>query len=230
MPEQQVKALVALAQKGEEDARNELVKLLTPLVMAFAVRLAPPNEREDFYQVGIIGLLKAVARFDLKFSARFTTYAVPWIQGEMKQYRRSRFSPVKISRCLWEQWLILEKHRCQLTHQLGRTPSLSELGQQAGFSPEEIALILEAGQPMVPLSEDALPLPEGLTEETELVDRICLYEGISKLAPLERALIQLRFFQERTQEETARKLMLNQRQVSRLEKRILGQLKRYLET
>ncbi|HHX86845.1 MAG TPA: sigma-70 family RNA polymerase sigma factor, partial [Firmicutes bacterium] len=203
MTEQQIRTLVTLVQKGEVDAKSELVKLLSPLVMAFVVRLAPRNEREDLYQVGIIGLLKAAARFDLKSSARFTTYAVPWIQGEMKQYRRTRFSPVKISRCLWEQWLLLEKHRCRLTNQLGRAPSLSELGQQAGFSPEEITLILEAAQPVIPLSEDALPLPEGSTEETELVDRISLYEGISRLAPLERALIKLRFFQERTQEETA---------------------------
>ena len=101
------------------------------------------------------------------------------IRDRIKQYRRSHLGPVKVSRCLREQWLILERHRCRLSQRLGRTPSVSELAREAGFAPEEIALILEAAQPVVPLSEDTLPLSPGLTEEAELVDRISLYEGIS---------------------------------------------------
>lgn len=226
---EQIRALVTRVQWGEEGAGKELVELLSPLVMAFAARLAPPFEREDLYQVGIIGLLKAAARFDVNSPTLFTTYAVYWIQGEIKQYRRSHLGPIKVSRRLREQWLTVERHRLILSQQLGRSPSLSELAEETGFSPEEMALILEAAQPVVPLSEDILPLSAELSEETALVDRISLHEGISRLAPLERALIKSRFFQEKTQKETAERLSLTQRQVSRLEKRILGKLRRYLE-
>ncbi len=229
MMEEQVRALVAGVGRGDEEAGRDLVKLLKPLVMAFAVRLAPPGEREDLYQVGLIGLLKAAARFDAQAPTKFTTFAVSWIQGEIKQHRRSHLGPVKVSRRLREQWLRMERERTALSHRLGRSPTLSELAHETGCTPEEIALIMEAAQPVVPLSEETLPLSAGLNEESELVDRISLYEGLSRLTPLERALIRLRFFQEKTQEETAGRLSLTQRQVSRLEKRILGQLKRFLQ-
>ncbi len=230
MKDEQIRALVALIQAGDEAAGEKLLERLSPLVMAFASRMCnSAAEREDLYQVGTLGLFKAASRFNIDSPNRFTTYAVPWIRGEMKQYRRSHLGVIKISRSLREQWLQVEKHRSNLYNLLGRSPTMSELAREAGVSPEELALILEAAQPVVPLSEDTLPLLPGLTEEAELVDRIALGEGISRLAPLERELIKLRYFQERTQKDTARYLSLTQRQVSRLEKRILEQLKQYLE-
>ena len=119
MTEEQVRRLVAGVQNGEEEAGQGLVELLKPLVTAFAARLAPPAEREDLFQVGVIGLLKAAARFDLKSSTRFTTFAVSWIQGEIKQYRRSHLGPIKISRQLRRQWIRLAKGG-HLSHHLGR--------------------------------------------------------------------------------------------------------------
>ncbi|NMA92825.1 MAG: sigma-70 family RNA polymerase sigma factor [Firmicutes bacterium] len=229
MAAKKIRELVIRLQRGEKEAGGELVTLLTPLVRAFAARLAPPSEREDLYQVGIIGLLKAADRFDPGSPTRFTTYAVPWIQGEIKQYRRSHLGPVKVSRRLREQWLTLERQRQKLSQRLGRSPTVSELAQEVEFSPEEIGLILEAAQPALPLAEDMLSLSPGLTEESALVDQISLYEGISRLAPLDRALIEMRFFREQTQAETAKQLSLTQRQVSRLEKRVLNQLKCYLQ-
>ncbi len=222
-PVQDHSALVALVQAGDRAAQAELVERLTPLVAAFAARLAGPGEREDLFQAGVIGLLKAARRYNPHRKTRFTTYAVPWIQGEMRAYRRLHRPGFTVSRSAWEKWRALERTRRELIQTRQREPGLSELAAAIGTSPEEVSFILEAARPAASLGEEHLWQDEW--SEPALLDRLSLYEGLLKLSPLERRLIVLRFYEEHTQAEIARRLDLSQRQVSRLEKRILRQLR-----
>lgn len=220
------RALVALVQTGDKAARSELVEQLTPLVNALAKRLAGPSEREDFFQAGVIGLLKAAQRYNCRRQTRFTTYAVPWIEGEMRAYRRLHRPGLTVSRSAWEKWRALEKARRELTQLRQEEPALSVLAAAIKTSPEEVSLILEASRPVVPLEEADLA-GEGW-HEPALLDRLCLDQSLRSLSPLERRLILLRFYEEQTQAEIARRLELSQRQVSRLEKRILHRLRQLL--
>lgn len=214
-------------QGGDNTAQAELVKSLSPLVAALATRLAGPGEHEDFFQAGVIGLLKAARRYNTRHKARFTTYAVPWIQGEMRTYRRLQRPGFTVSRSIWEKWCALEKARRELTQSRQEEPGLSELAATIGTVPEEVALILEASRPAVSLDEELHYRDQ--MEEPALLDRLCLDESLSKLSPLERRLIFLRFYEEQTQTEIAARLNLSQRQVSRLEKRILYRLRELLD-
>jgi RNA polymerase sporulation-specific sigma factor len=228
--DEELRALLLRYREGDDEALQELASRLSPLVKGMARRFACGDaESEDYYQVGMIGLLKAARRFDLDTKVKFTTFAVAWIKGEMLSYRRKHRSPVKVSRALWEQARALNICREQLAHQLQREPTLSELSRAAGCPVEEIALVMESALPLSALDEETAASREGASEEEALVDRLSLREGMLQLTPIERKLIVLRFFQEQSQAQIGRALTLSQRQVSRLEKRILNQLRRYLQ-
>lgn len=231
MDDVELRALLYRCLDGDDEAAQELASRLSPLVKGMARRFAcGAAESEDYYQVGMIGLLKAVRRFNFDAPVKFTTFAVAWIKGEMLSYRRKHRSPVKISRSLWEQARVLSICREQLAHHLQREPTVSELSRAAGIPVEEIALIMESALPLSALEEETAASREGASQEEELVDRLILREGIMQLTPIERKIIVLRFFQEQTQTQIGEALTLSQRQVSRLEKRILGQLRRYLQS
>ncbi len=218
--------LVARVQAGDQKAQAELVECLTPLVRAFATRLAGPGERDDLFQAGMIGLLKAARRYNCNRETRFTTYAVPWIQGEIRAYRRLYRPGITVSRSDWDKWRALDKTRLKLVQARGEEPGLAELAAAVGISAEEIALILEVCRPVLPLEEEYTRWEQW--NEPALLDHLLLHESISKLSPLERCLVFLRFYEECTQTEIARRLELSQRQVSRLEKRILRRLRQWL--
>ncbi|HOL16733.1 MAG TPA: sigma-70 family RNA polymerase sigma factor [Bacillota bacterium] len=228
--EEELRALLQRYQGGESEAAPELISRLSPLVKGLARRYAgTSSEIEDYYQVGMLGLLKAVARFKTEVPVKFTTFALPWIRGEMLCYHRHTASPVKVSRSLWEQARALNLCREQLLQELQREPTLSELSRACGIPVEEISLITESTLPLSALEEETTATREGASQEEQLIDRISLREGIMQLTPMERRIIVLRFFQEQTQAQVGRSLTLSQRQVSRLEKRILGRLRRYLQ-
>jgi RNA polymerase sporulation-specific sigma factor len=230
MNEELLRGLLRRFQNGDGEAGGELVARMSPLVSAMAGRAAyGPSETEDCFQVGMIGLLKAARRFNLQAPVKFVTYAVTWIKGEIRTYRRNYQYPLKVSRTLQEQSRALSSLRERLTQVLQRQPTVSELAVKMGISPEEVVLAMEAALPVCSLAEE-LPLGgAAASHEEELLDRLALYESMSKLSPLERKIIELRFFKELTQAEIAQSLALSQRQVSRLEKRILGQLRCYLQ-
>jgi RNA polymerase sporulation-specific sigma factor len=229
--DEELRALLHRYRGGDDEAAQELTSRVSPLIKGLARRFAAGEaESEDYYQVGMIGLLKAARRFDFDAPVKFTTFAVAWIKGEMLNYRRKHASPVKISRSLWEQSRVLSLCREQLVHQLQREPTVSELSGATGFPVEEIALIMESALPLSALEEETAATREGASQEEELVDRLSLREGMMQLTPIERKIIVLRFFQEQTQAQIGQALTLSQRQVSRLEKRILGQLRRYLQS
>ncbi len=231
MDDEELRALLRRYLDGDEEAARELTSRISPLVKGMARRFAcGAAEFEDYYQVGMIGLLKAARRFNFDAPVKFTTFAVAWIKGEMLGYRRKHHSPVKISRALWEQAKALSICRDQLSQQLQREPTVSELSRAAGIPVEDIALIMESSLPLSALEEETAASREGAGQEEELIDRLSLREGIMQLTPIERKIIVLRFFQEQTQAQIGQALTLSQRQVSRLEKRILGRLRRYLQS
>ncbi len=230
MNDEQLRDLLERYQQGEREAGRELALLCDPLVSALANRLAYlAAEVDDYYQVGMIGLLRAAQRFKPEMQVKFTTFAVPWIRGEMLLHRRQYQSSVKVSRTLKEQAGLLNDYREKLTQSLGREPTVSELGKVMKITCEEVALIMESSLPLISLGEEPLLAKEGVTEEEELIDRLSLQDGIMQLTPMEREIISLRFFQELTQNEIAQTLSLTQRQVSRLEKRILWRLRQFMQ-
>ena len=230
MSEEQLQELLQRFREGEEEAGEQLFLHLEPLVGAYARRLACRDaERDDYRQAGMIGLLKAAQRFDPARGVKFTTFALSWIEGEMRLYRRSHSSPLKVSRSLQEQSRRLNGCRAQLMQTLQREPTVGEVAAALGIATEEVALIMESSLPPASFEEEALTCGEGRSEEETLIERLVLSDGIMKLTPLERRLITLRFFEELTQAEIARRLLLSQRQVSRFEKRILRQLRSYMQ-
>ncbi len=184
-------------------------------------------EDEDLMQIGSMGLIKAARDYDPQKQVQFSTYAVAKIVGEIKTYLRDNGS-VKISRKYKEDKLKIDRAARALTQRLGREPKLSELEEETGLDAEAILSATEATQ--APLSLDLPPEEGGVTPsigspEEEALDRVLTREILTSLPPRERRLIVLRFFMEQTQSATAKELGMSQVAVSRLEKKILTELK-----
>ncbi|MCI9156904.1 MAG: sigma-70 family RNA polymerase sigma factor [Lawsonibacter sp.] len=191
-------------------------------------------EPDDLYQLGCLGFLKAVQGFDPEFGTQFSTYAVPKIAGEIRRFLRDD-GPVKVSRGLKERGVGIRATRARLASALGREPTLSELAEETGLSPEDIAAAETAIEPVVSLQTetgtDGLTLEGMLTagnEEEGLVERITLRAAISALPEREQQVLLLRYFKGLTQMNTAKVLGVSQVQVSRLERRALDKLRREL--
>lgn len=189
-------------------------------------------EYDDLFQAGCMGLVKAVAAFDLSRGAAFSTYAVPVILGEMRRLFRDD-GPVKVSRALKEQSLRARRTRESLRMSLGREPSIAELAYALGMDVAETAQALEASAAPLSLTVDndgddvQADVPVESSEDS-VVDRLALKEALGSLPADDRRLIILRYFKGRTQCETARMLATTQVQVSRRERRILQKLRERL--
>ncbi len=184
-------------------------------------------EDEDLLQIGSIGLIKAARDFDESKQIKFSTYAVAKIIGEIKTYLRDN-SSIKVSRKYKEDKLKIDRAARVLAQRLGREPKLSELAAETGMDTETILTATEATQPLVSL--DLPPEEGGITPsisspEENALDRVLTREILGALPPRERRLIVLRFFMEQTQAATARELGMTQVAVSRLEKKILTELR-----
>jgi len=178
--------------------------------------------------------LKAVDGFDLEYGTQFSTYAVPKISGEIRRFLRDD-GAVKVSRSIKEQAATIKSARNQLTGALGREPTITEISQQTGFSPEEIALAETATAATESIQrqsgEDGFTLENVLTDtesEEKLVEKISLRQAIERLSEQEKMVVMLRYFHGLTQERVARVISVSQVQVSRIEKRALGNLKKLL--
>lgn len=233
-----VRDLIARAQRGDREARNRLVEANLKLVRSITGRFAASGrDPEDLFQLGCIGLLKAVDRFDLQYDVRFSTYAVPVILGEIRRHLRDD-GPLRVSRSL--KALAQQVYRVQddLAKEFGREPTMAELAACLGVPVEEIVAALEGSRPPAsiqgPIHEgdgDPIFLGDQLTEgdvEPAWVDRVALREGIKRLPEREREVLLLRYFRDKTQVEVARLLGISQVQVSRIERRALAQVRRYL--
>lgn len=224
-------ALLRRASEGDREAESVLVSENSGLIHTIARRyFGRGAEPDDLYQLACVGFIKAVRGFDPARGNEFSTYAVPKIAGEIRRFLRDD-GTIKVGRSIREQALTLYALRERLRQELGREPSLSELSDQTGWTPEEIAqvdLTTEAPDSLQRETADGLAL-EGLlgTEAPEegLVERIALREAVDQLPEKERMTILLRYFKGLTQERTARVLGVSQVQVSRLERRGLERLR-----
>ena len=226
--------LLEEARRGDNEACTRLIEenagLIWSIVRRYYGRGAEP---EDLYQLGCLGFLKAVRGFDPAFGCQFSTYAVPKIAGEIRRFLRDD-GPVKVSRGQKEQALAIHRARNQLTAQLGREPTLSELAQATGLTPEDIASADLATAAVASLqaesSETGLAL-EGMvaSPEEDLVERVALRTAIDRLPQQQRMLILLRYYKGLTQDKTAKILGVSQVQVSRLEKKAIQFLRQELQ-
>lgn len=224
--------LIALAQAGDKTAQEALVNENSGLIWSVARRfIGRGTETEDLYQLGCIGFLKAVDGFDLEFGTQFSTYAVPKIAGEIRRFLRDD-GAIKVSRTLKEQAACIKSMRNHLTTKLGREPTIAEIANQTGYSPEEIAMAetATAGTESIhrELGEEGFSLENILTDtETEerMVEKIALRQAVERLEERERMVIQLRYFHGLTQERVSRVLSVSQVQVSRIEKKALLHLR-----
>ena len=224
--------LIRLAQNGDKDASETLVRENSGLIWSVARRfLGRGTEGDDLYQLGCLGFLKAVDGFDLEYGTQFSTYAVPKISGEIRRFLRDD-GAVKVSRTIKEQAATIKIARSNLTNAMGREPTISELSEKTGFSPEEIALAETATATTESIQretgEDGSSLGEVRTDpqpEETLVERISLKQAISNLPQREKMVIQLRYFHGLTQERVAKILDVSQVQVSRIEKKALSNLR-----
>lgn len=227
-------ALLKLAGKGDKAALDRLTEENLGLVHAVVRRYTGRGtEYEDLYQLGCLGLMKAIQKFDPSFGVRFSTYAVPMIAGEVKRFLRDD-GQVKVGRALKELAAKALAAGERLTEETGAVPGVLEIAAALRVSPEEVALSLTAARPALSFSEpvgdgdDARTRADTVADparEDALIDRLLIKELLSTLDQRERKIIALRYFRDRTQTEVAAQIGVSQVQVSRLESRILKKLR-----
>ncbi|MDQ0188436.1 RNA polymerase sporulation sigma factor SigF [Alicyclobacillus cycloheptanicus] len=238
LSDEQVRDLIRQSQAGDTAAREALVLANQRLVWAVVQRfLGRGYEADDLFQIGCIGLMKAVDKFDLQYEVKFSTYAVPMIIGEIQRFLRDD-STVKVSRSLKETAKKVRRVRDELAKSLGRQPHIAEIAEALGIEPSEVVFAQEALRPPASIHEtvfendgDPIYLMDQIADEEggSWFDRIALHEVLGSLPERERLIVYLRFFRDKTQSEVARVLGISQVQVSRLEKKILQTIRNQLE-
>ena len=227
--------LIRLAQQGDREASEQLVTENSGLIWSVARRFIGRGvETDDLYQLGCLGFLKAVEGFDLAFGTQFSTYAVPKISGEIRRFLRDD-GTLKVSRSLKEQAASIKSVRSKLTALLGREPTIQELSDQTGLTPEEIAIAETATAATESIQqetgEDGFCLENILTDtesEERMVERIALRQAVEKLPERERMVIQLRYYHSLTQQRVAKVMNVSQVQVSRIEKKALEKIREFM--
>lgn len=231
--------LLTKAQNGDKDALDQFVKNNIPLVSAVTRKFMNRGyEYDDIFQIGCMGLVKAVNNFDPAYNVKFSTYAVPMIMGEIKRFIRDD-GIIKVSRSVKSVAKKLHYDKENLTKKLGKEPTVEELSKYSGISTEDIIFATESTSSMQSLydtihQDDGAPvllidkLSENYEEDNELVDRLTLKEALKNLDAKSRQVILLRYFKDKTQVEVAKMLGISQVQVSRIEKRVLELIKEKL--
>ncbi|WP_227935100.1 RNA polymerase sporulation sigma factor SigF [Alkalihalobacillus deserti] len=230
----EVKKLIAKSQEGDQEARDLIVNRNTRLVWSVVQRFMNRGyEADDLFQIGCIGLIKSVDKFDLSYDVKFSTYAVPMIIGEIQRFLRDD-GTVKVSRSIKELGNKIRKMKDEMTKSLGRTPTVNEIAEQLEITPEEVVFAGEASRSLSSIHEtvyendgDPITLLDQIADQTETkwFDKIALKEAIRDLDERERLIVYLRYYKDQTQSEVAARLGISQVQVSRLEKKILEQMK-----
>ena len=228
--------LIARSQAGDKTAGEDLISENAGLIWSVARRfLGRGAEADDLYQLGCLGFLKAVEGFDLNFGTQFSTYAVPKISGEIRRFLRDD-GAVKVSRGIKEQAATIKSARNLLINALGREPTLQELSNQTGITPEEIAFAETATAATESINreagEDGFTLESVLSNtesEDAMVEKISLRQAINGLPEREATVIKLRYFHGLTQQRVSRVLEVSQVQVSRIEKKAISRLRQLME-
>jgi len=227
------------AQNGDTDAENYIVSQNLGLVRSVVKRFLNRGcEYEDLVQIGSIGLLKAIKKFDTSYNVRFSTYAIPMIIGEIKRFLRDD-GIIKVSRSLKE--IAIKANACKenIEKNYGREPTISEIAAELDIPAEDLIMAMDSLNSIQSLydvihQDDSSPVllidkiqNENL-EDSGLIDKIALREMLATLEPRERQIIILRYFNEKTQCQVAEMLGISQVQVSRIEKKILDKLRKRL--
>lgn len=232
--------LINKVQHGDEEAKEILISSNLGLVRSVVTKfLNIGYDRDDLFQLGSIGLIKSIYKFDPSFNVKFSTYAVPMILGEIKRYLRDD-GMVKVSRSL-KQIAIKAKTQSEiLTKQLGREPSIEEIAKELEIEKEDLVMAMESnfsveylhsviheeeGNPICLIDKISM---KGESEEEKVIDNLLLKEVLGKLEKRERQIIMLRYFEDKTQSEIGDLLNISQVQVSRIEKKVLSKLKSYI--
>lgn len=231
--------LIRQAHAGNQAARDTLVMNNVGLVWSIVRHFSGRGyELEDLFQIGCVGLLKAIDKFNLDFEVKFSTYAVPMITGEIKRFLRDD-GMIKVSRSVKELGMRVRAVREKLTGELGREPGLDEIAARVGASREEVAASLEAAAEVESLyksvgnGEDQNlclmdRLPDEREEQEHMMNRMVLKQLLEQLSGKEREIIIRRYYENQTQSRIAADLNISQVQVSRLEKKILKRMREYL--
>lgn len=248
---EEISVLIARAQTGDKEARKVLIESNLGLVHSIVRRfLGRGHDAEDLFQIGTIGLIKSIDKFDLALGLKFSTYAVPMITGEIRRFLRDD-GPIKVSRTIKENGMKIRTARQTLQGELGREPTLEEVAVRCKLSREDTVLAMEAGSEVESLyaasyqddgSEiylmDKVVQGEHAavgtsfadhyedTEKEKLLNHMLLQELLSGLSERERELIYMRYFRDKTQVEIASSMGISQVQVSRLEKKILLRMRK----
>ena len=224
--------LIALAQQGDEQAKERLITENSGLIWSIARRfLGRGTEADDLYQLGCLGFLKAVEGFDLEFGTQFSTYAVPKIAGEIRRFLRDD-GAVKVSRTIKERATTIRTMKNHLSNALGREPTIMEISRQTGLTPEEIALAENATAATQSIhretGEEGFSLEHILSDsetEEDMVEKISLRQAIEALPERERTVLKLRYYHGLTQQRVSKVLNVSQVQVSRIEKKAIETLR-----
>lgn len=233
LSDSEVKLLLQKSQAGDAEARNKLVEWNTRLVWSVVHRfLNRGYEADDLFQIGCIGLLKCIDKFDLSFNVKFSTYAVPMIIGEIQRFLRDD-GEVKVSRRLKETAGKMRREREAFTAQFGRPPTIQEIAEKLEIPLEEALMAQESARKPASIHEtvyenDGEPitlLDQLAAPEAKWFDSIIVKEAVNKLSEREQLIIYLRYYKDCTQAETASRLGISQVQVSRIEKQIIKSLR-----
>ena len=235
LTEEKKRTLLVRARAGDKQAREEMVEGNLRLVLSVVQRFAQRGENlDDLFQVGCIGLIKAIDNFDPAQPVRFSTYGVPMIIGEIRRFLRDN-NALRVSRSLRDTAYRAMQSRERLEKELGREPTVEEIARQAGMSRREVAAALESVVEPISLEEpvytdggdamyviDQVRDPDG---EDSWISGLQFRQTVAGLTPREKKIMELRYLKGKTQMEVAKEIGISQAQVSRLEKAALGQFR-----
>lgn len=237
---ERMRELFPLVHSGDKAARDEFIQGNLRLVLSVLQRFASRGENaDDLFQVGCIGLMKALDNFDVTQNVRFSTYAVPMIIGEIRRYLRDN-NAIRVSRSMRDTAYKSLQARDRLQNQWNREPTIAEIAAEMHIPEEDVVFALEAIQDPVSLFEpvyndggDSLYIMDQVKDESAKVDRwvedIAIKDALNRLNEREKKILQLRFFEGRTQMEVAGEIGISQAQVSRLEKNALLHMRRNIQ-
>lgn len=224
------------AQNGNQDKMTKLVEENNGLIWSIVKRFKDRGyELEDLYQIGSIGFIKSIKRFDTSFEVKLSTYAVPYILGEIKRFIRDDGS-VKVSRSIKELAVKIKDIQSKYLKEKGEEINITEIAKQLKIPKEEIAVALDSIKPTISIYDDSYASDEGgisfletlstnVDEAETLTNKLTIKEMIQNLEQREKELILLRYYKNKTQTEVAKILGISQVQVSRIEKKILNSMK-----
>lgn len=239
LKENEKEELIRRVKEGDEEAKKQYIYGNLRLVLSVIQRFTGRGESpDDIFQVGCIGLIKAINNFDLDQNVKFSTYAVPMIIGEIRRHLRD-YNPIRVSRSLRDMAYKALQAKERLTNLLSREPTIDEVAKELEADRGEVIMALDAIQDPVSLFEpvyhdgtDALFVMDQVSDDKNTdnswVESIALSEALKKLSDREKHIIDLRFFKGRTQMEVAEEIGISQAQVSRLEKSALKNMRKYI--